>query len=148
MAEKNVKGQEIVLIDTNVIVKGAIDLAGNVESAERKIWLAFLRGRVKVAFSDELLSEVLTVTQRLMGKDFASKLRSQIIRNVEVISKEELLPHISRFPKVPREDVIHAALASAANAKYIISNNREFLRSLKDRFKCATPEEFVRVFHL
>ena len=149
MAERSAKGQEIVLIDTNVIVKGAIDLAGNVESPEARIWLAFLQGRLKAAFSDRLFSEVLTVARRLMGKDFASKLRSQVLGRTEVISKEELTPYISRLLReVPKEDLTHAALAAAVDAKYVVSNNREFLRSLKDKFKCVTPKSFVETAHL
>ncbi len=149
MAEKSTEGPKIALIDTNVIITGAIDFAGNVESAEARIWSAFLQGKLKVAFSDRLFSEVLAVARRLMGKDFASKLRSQIIGKVEVISKGELAPYIPKFlGRVPREDVVHAALAVAVGAKYIVSNNRKFLRSLgaESGLKCLTPESFVEAF--
>ncbi len=149
MAERSVKSSQIVLIDTNVIVEGAINLISNIDSPEARIWSAFLEGRLKVAFSDVLLFEVLAVARRLMGKDFASKLRSQILGKVEVLSKVELSPYISQFSgKVPKEDIVHAALATAVNAKYIISNNREFLRSLRGMFRCATPKSFVESVHL
>ena len=151
MAERSAEGPKIVLIDTNVIVKGAIDRANNIESPEAKIWFAFLHGRLRAAFSDRLLSEIVTVARRLMGKDFASKLRSQVIQKSEIVSNAELRPHILQFiKKVPTEDIVHAALAAATGADCIISNNREFLRSLetKFRFKCVTPKSFVEMFHL
>jgi predicted nucleic acid-binding protein len=106
---------------------------------------------LKAAFSDRLLSEIVTVARRLMGKDFASKLRSQISQRSEIVSNAELLPHIWQFmKKVPTEDIVHAALAAATGADYIVSNNREFLRSLdaKSGFKCVTPKSFVEMFHL
>ena len=149
MAERSAEGREIVLIDTNVIVKGAIDLAGNLESPEARIWSAFLQCRLKAAFSDGLFSEVLTVARRLMGKDFASKLRSQVLGKAEVISKEELIPYISRLSReIPKEDLAHAALATAVEVKYVVSNNREFLRSMKGKFRCMTPKSFVEIAHL
>jgi len=83
-----------------------------------------------------------------MGKDFASKLRSQILVEAEILSKGELSPYISQLSEVPKEDIVHAALATAVKAKYIISNNREFLRSLKGKFRCVTPKSFVETVHL
>lgn len=149
MAEKSAERPQIVLVDTNVIIEGAIDLASNVDSPEARIWSAFLQGRLKAAFSDMLLFEAVAVARRLRGKDFASKLRSQIIGKVKIISKEELVPYISQFSeKVPKEDIAHAALPTAADAKYIISNNREFLRSLRGKFRCVMPKSFVELVHL
>jgi len=149
MAERSAEKPQIVLIDTNVVIGGAINLANNVDSPEARIWSAFLRGRLKAAFSDVLLLEVVAVARRLMGKDFASKLRSQILSKVEVLPKGELAPYIPQLSgKVPKEDIAHAALATAVKAKYIISNNREFLRSLKGKFRCVTPKSFVEMTDL
>jgi len=148
MAERSDEEPQIVLIDTNVVIEGAINLASNVDSPEARIWSAFLQGRLKAAFSDVLLFEVVAVARRLMGKDFASKLRSQIISKAEVISKGELASHISQLSEVPKEDIAHAALATAAKAKYIISHNREFLRSLNGKFRCVTPKSFVEIIHV
>lgn len=148
MVEGNAEKPQIVLIDTNVIIEGAINLTTNVGSPEARIWSAFLRGRLKVAFSDVLLFEVVTVARRLIGKDFASKLRAQILDKTEVLSKGELSPYISQLSEVPKEDIAHAALAAAVKAKYIISNNREFLRSLEGKFRCVTPKSFVETIHL
>ena len=148
MAERNGKPQ-IVLIDTNVIIEGAIGLANNVDSSETRVWSALLRGELKAAFSDVLLAEVVVVARRLMGKDFASKLRSQILGKAEALPKGRLSSHVSQFSgRVPKEDVAHAALAAAVGGKYIISNNREFLRSLKGRFRYVTPKSFVATVHL
>ena len=151
MVERSAEGPKIVLIDTNVIVKGAIDFTNNIEGPEAKMWFAFLQGGLKAAFSDRLLSEVVTVARRLMGKDFASKLRSQILQKSEIVPNAKLLPHVSQFVKeVPTEDIVHAALASVTGAKYVVSNNRKFLCSLetKSGFKCMTPESFVKTFRL
>ena len=143
MAERSAEEPQIALIDTNVIIEGAISLANNVDSSESRIWSAFLQGRLKAAFSDVLLLEVVAVARRLIGKDFASKLRSQILAKSKVITKEELVPYILQFSEVPKEDIMHAALAVSVKAKYIISNNREFLCSLKGEFRCVTPKSFV-----
>lgn len=149
MAERNVAGPQIVLIDTNVIIEGAIHRANDVDSPEARVWFAFLQGRLKAAFSDVLLSEVVVVARRLMGKDFASGLRSQILSKGKVLSKEELISYVTQLSgKVPKEDISHAALATAVRAEYIISNNREFLRSLDDKFRCVTPKSFVEMVHL
>ena len=143
MVEGSAEEPQIVLIDTNVIIEGAINLANNVDSPEARIWSAFLRGRLKAAFSDVLLSEALTVARRLMGKDFTSKLRSQILSKAKVLPNEKIAPYISQLSEVPKEDVVHAALAVAVRAEYIISNNREFLRSLVGKFRCITPKSFA-----
>lgn len=46
-----------------------------------------------------------------MGKDFASKLRSQIVAKAEVIFKGELALYVSQLSgEVPKEDIAHAAL--------------------------------------
>jgi predicted nucleic acid-binding protein len=149
MVEGNAGEPQIVLIGTNVIIEGAINLANNVDNPEARIWSAFLQGRLKAAFSDVLLSEAIAVARRLMGKDFASRLRSQILDKANVLPKGELAPYIPQLSgKVPKEDIAHAALATAVNAKYIISNNREFLRSLKGKFKCVAPKSFVEMVRL
>lgn len=147
MAERS-EEPKIVLIDTNVIIEGAINLANNIDTPEARIWSAFLRGRLRTAFSDALLSEVVAVARRLVGKDFASGLRSQILGKAEVLPKEELAPYISQLSEVPEEDIVHAALATAVKAEYIISNNREFLRSLKGKFRCMAPKSFVKTIKL
>jgi len=149
MAERSAEEPQIVLIDTNVIIEGAINLANNVDSPEARIWSAFLDGRLKATFSDVLLFEVVAVARRLRGKNLASKLRSQILGKAEVISKGELIPYISQLSReIPKEDLLHAALATVVGAKYVVSNNREFLRSLKSKFKCVTPKSFVEIVHL
>lgn len=150
MVEESSK-ERVVLIDTNVIVGGAIDLVNTVDSPEARIWSAFLGGRLKAAFSEVLLSEAITVSRRLMGKDFSSKLRSQILARIELVPRAELVPYISRFSRtVPREDLVHAALAAATGVEHVISNNRKFLRSLRGefKFKCVTPKSFVKIARL
>ena len=149
MGERSAEKPQVVLIDTNVIVEGAINLASSVDSPETRVWSAFVEGKLKAAFSDVLLSEVIAVARRLSGKDFASKLRSQILDKAEIVPKWRLAPYISRLSgEVPKEDIVHAALATAVRATYVISNNREFLRSLKGEFECVTPKSFVEIVHL
>lgn len=150
MAERGAKEKPpIVLIDTNVIIEGAIHLQKEVDSPEAKVWSAFLGGRLKMTLSEMLLLEVTAVARRLVSKDFASKLRSQVLSRTDVIPNAKLEAHISRFRRVvPDEDVVHAALASASKVQYVISNNREFLRSLRGEFRCLTPKSFVEIVHL
>jgi hypothetical protein len=83
-----------------------------------------------------------------MGKDFASKLRSQILSKAEVLSAAEITPYVSQFSGlVPEENIAHAALAAAVGAEYVISNNKDFLRSLGGKlgFKCVTPKLFIKL---
>lgn len=148
MAERGAEKPTVVLIDTNVIIEGAINLARDVKNPEAMIWSAFLEGKLRAAFSETLLLEILTVARRLMGKDFASKLRSQILSKAEILPTAEIAPWASQFlGLVPEEDIAHAALAAAVVAEYVISNNKDFLRSLKGKlgFKCVTPRSFVRL---
>jgi len=148
MAEKGAEKAPVVLMDTNVIIEGVINLSTDIKSPEARIWSAFLEGRLRAAFSETLLLETFTVARRLMGKDFASKLRSQILSKAEVLPAAEIAPHVSQFSGlVPEEDIAHAALAVAVRAEYVISNNKEFLRSLKGKlgFKCVTPKSFIKL---
>lgn len=148
MAEKSAEKLPVVLLDTNVVIEGAINLGANIRNSEAMIWLAFLEGKLRAAFSETLLLETLTVARRLMGKDFASKLRSQILSKAEILPAAEITPHVSQFSGlVPEEDIAHAALAAAVGAEYVISNNKDFLRSLGGKlgFKCVTPKSFIKL---
>lgn len=149
MAEGRAEGQKtppVALVDTNVIIEGAINLEHGTDSPESKIWSAFLEDKFRMVLSEPLLLEVVGVARRLMGKDFASKLRSQISSRCEVVPNAKLKVHAAKFVgSVPDEDVVHAALGVASGAEYLVSNNKEFLRSLKGKFKfrCLTPKSFV-----
>ncbi len=150
MAEANDK-PPVVLADTNVIIAGIIAMASDLDTPEARIWSAYLQGKLKLVFSEALLLEVVAVSRRLVNKDFASKLRFQVLKRSRVTPNSKLAPYVTRFmKKVPVEDVVHAALASATGASYVISNNRKFLRSLgvESGFKCVTPKFFVEAFRL
>lgn len=140
------KGPPVALIDTNVIIEGAINLERSIDSPEGRVWSAFLEGKFRMVLSEPLLLEVVGVTRRLMGKDFASKLRSQISSRCEVVPDVKLKVHATKFVGlVPNEDVVHAALGVVSGAEYLVSNNKEFLQSLEGKFKfrCLTPRSFV-----
>ena len=65
-----------------------------------------------------------------------------------ILPAAEVIPHASQFlGSIPDEDIAHAALAAAVGAEYVISNNKEFLRSLKGKlgFKCVTPKSFIKL---
>lgn len=139
----------LALIDTNVIIEGAIHLKNAVESPEAKVWSAFLEGKLKMALSRTLLYEVTRVAKRLAGKDFASKLRSQILDRASIVQDVEFREQALQLRgQVPDEDLMHAALAIATKVRYVISNNREFLRSLRGEFECLTPKSFVQAVRL
>ena len=71
-----------VLIDTNVYVIAALDLARNFESAEVKVIKAAINQKFRVIITKEIQEQILRVAKRVGGKDSCLKARSiDLVRN-------------------------------------------------------------------
>ena len=136
------------LIDTNVILIGALDLANDSLSNEAKIIKLVIDGKIRPIMTLGLLNEYHEAAKRLIDKDFASWLRYLIVGVAKpiFISDEickELEPKFANI--IPKEDVRHFVSCILAEADYLISNNRDFLKKSKNNyFFSLTPEEFLK----
>ena len=135
------------LIDTNVFLVGALDLRGDKSSEEAKIVSLAIERKIIPVLSLRLLSEYHESAKRVVGKDFAGWLRHLILDvSKPVFGSDELCKEIE--PKfsglIPKEDLRHFVSCIVAEADYLISNNREFLKKAKNSyFECLTPKEFL-----
>ncbi|MBS3095807.1 PIN domain-containing protein [Candidatus Woesearchaeota archaeon] len=135
------------LIDTNVFLVGALDLRGDKSSEEAKIVSLAIERKIIPVLSLRLLSEYHESAKRVVGKDFAGWLRHLILDvSKPVFVSDELCKEIE--PKfsglIPKEDLRHFVSCIVAEADYLISNNREFLKKAKNSyFECLTPKEFL-----
>lgn len=136
------------LIDTNVILSGALDLADDTASDEAKIIKLMVDSKIRPIITLQLLNEYHEAAKRLVDKDFASWLRYLILDVSKPIFVQddickELEPKFASL--IPEEDLRHFVSCVIAEADYLISNNREFLKSSKNNyFECTTPKEFLR----
>lgn len=136
------------LIDTNILLIGALDLAEDKSSDEAKIIKLTIDGKIRPIITLQLLNEYHEAAKRLMDKDFAGWLRYLIVD----VSKPTFVPDDvckELEPKfaglIPKEDLRHFVSCVIAEADYLISNNREFLKKSKNNyFECVTPKEFLK----
>ena len=140
------------LIDTNVFLLGALDLRDDKSSEEAEIVTLLIEHKIRPILSLRLLSEYHEAAKRVVGKDFAGWLRYLILDvSMPVFAPDELCEEIE--PKfsglIPKEDLRHFVSCIIAEADYLISNNREFLKKSKNNhFNCLTPKEFLRKVRL
>lgn len=136
------------LIDTNILLIGALDLAEDKSSDEAKIIKLTIDGKIRPIITLQLLNEYHEAAKRLMDKDFAGWLRYLIVD----VSKPTFVPDDvckeleTKFDGlIPKEDLRHFVSCVIAEADYLISNNRDFLKSSKNNyFECLTPKEFLK----
>jgi len=134
-------------VDTNIILIGALDLSANKISDEAGIIDIVIEGKIKLIVTIQLLDEYHEAAKRLVDKDFAGWIRYLIVDVSKPIFIpddvcKELEPKFASL--IPKEDLRHFVCCVIAEADYLISNNREFLKKSKnDVFKCVTPKEFL-----
>ena len=135
------------LIDTNVFLVGASDLAEDKSSDEAKIIKLVVEGRIRPIITLQLLNEYHEAAKRLIDKDFASWLRYLIVDvSKPIFVSDEVCKELeSKFAGIiPKEDLRHFVSCIVAEGDYLISNNREFLKKSKNSyFGCLTPKEFL-----
>ena len=134
-------------VDTNIILIGALDLSENKISDEARIINLVIEGKIRLIVTIQVLNEYHEAAKRLMDKDFAGWLRYLIVDVSKPIFVpddlcRELEPKFASL--IPQEDLRHFVCCVVAEADYLISNNREFLKKSKNNyFKCVTPKEFL-----
>lgn len=134
-------------VDTNIILIGALDLSENKISDEASIIDLVIEGKIKPIVTIQLLNEYHEAAKRLMDKDFAGWLRYLIVDvSKPIFIPDDLCKELE--PKfaglIPEEDLRHFVCCVVAEADYLISHNREFLKKSKNSsFKCVTPKEFL-----
>ena len=136
-----------VLVDTNVLVKAAIDFATEQNSNEQRIIELLLDWKMEIIYTVPILEEYSRVAKRLENKEFGSWLRYLVISAMDsyFVNVDECKELVRRFEtKVPREDLLHFVACIVGNADYLISLNREFLKKAENKgFHCVTPKEFL-----
>lgn len=93
-----------------------------------------------------ILSEVVNRLRELEGKDFASLARHNILEKTRVISgvPEDLIRKYEA-QGLKHADAEIAAFAESSEVDVIVSENRHFLKELKDKpFKVVCAEEFLK----
>ncbi len=143
-----------VLLDTNVYIVAALDLARNIESAEVKIIKAAIDQKFRVVITKELQEQIIRVAKRVGNKNWASRLIALIWAEIKpIFIPQTYYKDLMRLykSKVPRKDLAIFVAALAGNVDYLVSENRSFIKEAtkaQNIFKCLTPEEFVRKLKL
>jgi len=137
-----------VVIDTNVYIIAALDLARGVDSAEVKIIKAVGK-KFRVVICKEMLEQIMRVAKRVGNKDLGSRLIAALWVDASPIFVEVYDEVIKAYAnKIPRKDLAIFAAGLIARADYLVSVDKEFLKkaeNVQNTFDCLTPEEFVEV---
>ncbi|MFQ5977011.1 MAG: PIN domain-containing protein [Candidatus Heimdallarchaeota archaeon] len=141
-----------VLLDTNVILKAAIDLYQEKESRETQIIQLAEEGRVTLLLNLTLLEEYHRVAKRLLGRDFAGWFRNSLLKTLPSVFIDEtilesVIAHLNL--EIPGEDLPHFATLIVAGGDILISHNREFIQkaaNAQKAFRCFAPDEFLTWF--
>ena len=135
-----------VLVDTNVLIIGALDLAINKDSPEKKILELLVERKLKLVYSSKLLEEYCRIALKLKDKQFSSWIRYLIITlDSNFVSDNEIEQIKDNFKdKLPKEDLVHFLACVLGGVDYLISNNREFLKKAQNNsFSCMLPSQFL-----
>lgn len=108
-----------VVLDTNVLL-----VSISTKSEYRPIFDALLNGQYQLAVSNEILSEYIEVLERKANADVAANI-AELLLNRENVIKTEIFFSWGLI-KEDTDDNKFVDCAIAANAKYIISNDKHF----------------------
>jgi len=140
-----------VVIDANVYIVAALDLAKGADSAEVKIIKAAGK-KFRVVICKEILEQIMRVAKRVGDKDLGSRLIAALWTDTSPVFVEVYDEVVKAYDnKVPRKDLAIFAAGLIAKADYLVSVDREFLKNAENAqnmFKCVTPEEFVEILKL
>ena len=108
-----------IVLDTNSLI-----MAISAKNLYHKAWLAFLYGKYTLCITNEIIEEYLEVISRNINPYVAEKIVSTILTRKNMI---KLDPHF-RFNLIEKDkdDNKFVDCAIAANAKYIVSEDRHF----------------------
>jgi putative PIN family toxin of toxin-antitoxin system len=113
-----------VVLDTNALL-----VSISTKSEYRPIFDALLRGRYELIISNEILSEYIEVLERKANPVVASNIAEALL-NLENVVKIDIYFNWVLIKEDP-DDNKFVDCAIAANAKYLVSNDRHF-NSLKE----------------
>jgi putative PIN family toxin of toxin-antitoxin system len=113
-----------IVLDTNVLL-----ISISTKSRYRPIFDALLDGKYELAVSNEILSEYMEVIERKANTAVAVNI-AEVLLNCENVVRTEIY-FAWGLIKEDEDDNKFVDCAIAANAKYIVSNDRHF-RMLKD----------------
>ena len=146
---------ELIFLDTNVYLIGAVDLNSN--EGQILQWLGWeTQGNdgIEVVISDELIDQISRVAKRLKNKDWAGEIIGRIWQKLKVCYVQ-----IDDFAQakmesegvIPREDIGVYLTAKAGQSQCFVSANHKLIRILAQEtgeFECLTPFEFVSKYQL
>lgn len=140
-----------VVIDANVYIVAALDLAKGADSAEVRMIKAAGK-KFRIVICKEILEQIMRVAKRVGDKDLGSRLIAALWTDTSPVFVEVYDEVVKAYDnKIPRKDLAIFAAGLIAKAEYLVSVDREFLKSAKNAqnmFKCVTPGEFVEVLKL
>lgn len=108
-----------IVLDTNSLIQSIPE-----RSPYFGVWLSILRGENTLCVTNEILEEYAEVLQRLAGKDTADYVLDTLIKHPYT----ELLDPYFRFNLITTDpdDNKFVDCAIAANARYIVTNDRHY----------------------
>ena len=140
-----------VVIDANVYIVAALDLAKGADSAEVRMIKAAGK-KFRIVICKEILEQIMRVAKRVGDKDLGSRLIAALWTDTSPVFVEVYDEVVKAYDnKISRKDLAIFAAGLIAKAEYLVSVDREFLKSAKNAqnmFKCVTPGEFVEVLKL
>ena len=108
-----------VVIDTNVLL-----VSISTKSRYRPIFDALLNGKYQLAISNEILSEYMEVLERKANATVATNIAEALLNSENVIRTEIFFSW--GLIKEDEDDNKFVDCAIAANAKYLVSNDKHF----------------------
>ena len=108
-----------VVIDTNVLLVSIYT-----KSRYRPIFDALLEGKYQLAISNEILSEYMEVLERKANATVATNIAEALLNSENVIRTEIFFSW--GLIKEDEDDNKFVDCAIAANAKYLVSNDKHF----------------------
>ena len=108
-----------VVIDTNVLL-----VSISTKSKYRPIFDALLNGKYQLAISNEILSEYMEVLERKANATVATNIAEALLNSENVIRTEIFFSW--GLIKEDEDDNKFVDCAIAANAKYLVSNDKHF----------------------
>ena len=132
-----------VLIDTNIILDDIISRMPNAEAA-RKISQLITDELVNGFITANSLTDIFYIVSKSRGESIARITVKNLLINFVVISIDGEDCHKAiNLPMRDFEDALIAVCAEKANLDYIITNDKEFLKSMDIGIPAVSPVDFL-----
>ncbi|MBQ9356190.1 MAG: putative toxin-antitoxin system toxin component, PIN family [Prevotella sp.] len=133
-----------IVLDTNCLIQSIPE-----HSPFFPVWLSVLRGDNTLCVTNEILEEYAEILQRLAGKYTAEYVLDAIIKSKHV----ELVTPFYHFGLITTDpdDNKFVDCAIAANARYIVSNDRHYDILRQTKFPAVNVivlKDFLKLLHL